>query len=408
MKWCAGQEDEWRQIIENIAWEQNLSNPEIIEKDAVQSMFLNRLSQSSLSYVFKGGTSLSKVYGIINRFSEDIDISMTHKATQSERSKVKKEIISIANNLGFSLLNSNDIYSNRHYNKYEFAYDSLFNLPIEIIIETSLFHPIFPFKKLPVKCIVSDYCESMGINPPINLNSVNTIMRVQSLDRIFIDKVFAICDYMLQGINERHSRHLYDIAKILPYINIDEDLNKLINEVRDERMTSSNNLSAQPKYNIPELLKEMIQSRYYEKDYNLLTKSILYEDVSYDEAVKQGIALIANMNLFEYKRNYTTYLEEFPNFDDLVSIKQLSDWRDISKNSDGMPSFERRGKDGSLYKVYLNYMSPNKRKIELSGSKRILLLKDGEPISVRNNIDAIISDCRKSEGDDPQGQGCGR
>ena len=28
------------------------------------------------SLVFKGGTSLSKVYGVINRFSEDIDLSL--------------------------------------------------------------------------------------------------------------------------------------------------------------------------------------------------------------------------------------------------------------------------------------------------------------------------------------------
>ena len=30
--------------------------------------------------VFKGGTSLSKVYGAINRFSEDVDITLNYRA----------------------------------------------------------------------------------------------------------------------------------------------------------------------------------------------------------------------------------------------------------------------------------------------------------------------------------------
>ena len=50
------------------------------------------------------------------------------------------------------------------------------------------------------------------------------------------------------------------------------------------------------------MLKEIISSRFYEADYNNITKKLLYEDVSYDEAIKNGIAKVADMDIFEYKR----------------------------------------------------------------------------------------------------------
>ncbi len=52
--------------------------PVIVEKDLWVCWLLGILFQSSFrdAIVFKGGTSLSKVFGVINRFSEDIDLSL--------------------------------------------------------------------------------------------------------------------------------------------------------------------------------------------------------------------------------------------------------------------------------------------------------------------------------------------
>ena len=60
----------------------------MVEKDTIQSMILLRLSNSDVPFVFKGGTSLTKAYGIINRFSEDLDISMDIDPTESERKSI--------------------------------------------------------------------------------------------------------------------------------------------------------------------------------------------------------------------------------------------------------------------------------------------------------------------------------
>src|SRR3990167_11179039 len=52
---------------------------EIVEKDYWVVWILERLfslDQLKSYLTFKGGTSLSKIYGVIDRFSEDIDLSI--------------------------------------------------------------------------------------------------------------------------------------------------------------------------------------------------------------------------------------------------------------------------------------------------------------------------------------------
>ena len=60
---------------------QRLGTPLInVEKDFWVCWTLNtlyhRLPENGPRLLFKGGTSLSKAYGLINRFSEDIDITV--------------------------------------------------------------------------------------------------------------------------------------------------------------------------------------------------------------------------------------------------------------------------------------------------------------------------------------------
>lgn len=70
--------DERRLYIEQAAIQKNIS-PVILEKDCFVCLLLSLLFESEFadSLVFKGGTSLSKVFGAINRFSEDIDLSLS-------------------------------------------------------------------------------------------------------------------------------------------------------------------------------------------------------------------------------------------------------------------------------------------------------------------------------------------
>ncbi len=63
----------------NAAERAGISNPAIVEKDFWVCFMLDYLFHKSpwpRSFIFKGGTSLSKAYHVIERFSEDIDLIM--------------------------------------------------------------------------------------------------------------------------------------------------------------------------------------------------------------------------------------------------------------------------------------------------------------------------------------------
>lgn len=126
MSWYSEYRREWKEIIETVARECKRAEL-MVEKDALQSMFLLGLSKTDLPFVFKGGTSLSKAYGLINRFSEDIDLSMNRKLMQSERKASKECIVEIAKSQGMELANPDQIKSRYDYNRYVFHYDSLFS-----------------------------------------------------------------------------------------------------------------------------------------------------------------------------------------------------------------------------------------------------------------------------------------
>ena len=65
--------EEFSDLIREVAGDIDV-NPALVEKDYWIMHSLYSLQQMEFSFQFKGGTSLSKGHGIIERFSEDIDI----------------------------------------------------------------------------------------------------------------------------------------------------------------------------------------------------------------------------------------------------------------------------------------------------------------------------------------------
>lgn len=61
----------------------------MIEKDYYVTMILRLLSSEMPFVVFKGGTSLSKCYKVISRFSEDIDVTVDQNLSQGLKKKTE-------------------------------------------------------------------------------------------------------------------------------------------------------------------------------------------------------------------------------------------------------------------------------------------------------------------------------
>lgn len=97
-------------------------SPEAIEKDYYVTFILRYLARKLPYIVFKGGTSLSKCWKVIDRFSEDIDITIDEAISQGQKKKVKEILVEATDALGMKALNLENTRSRRDYNKYEIAY----------------------------------------------------------------------------------------------------------------------------------------------------------------------------------------------------------------------------------------------------------------------------------------------
>ena len=105
----------FRTIVEQVA-EESGKNSIVIEKDYYVTMILRLLSEQLELCVFKGGTSLSKGFHVINRFSEDIDITFKEHIGESRRKKLKNVVLKgISEELEMPIANWNETQSDRNY-----------------------------------------------------------------------------------------------------------------------------------------------------------------------------------------------------------------------------------------------------------------------------------------------------
>ena len=286
----------------NLVTNKNGIRPEIVEKDYYVTMILRLLSERLPFIVFKGGTSLSKCHKAIKRFSEDIDITIDTTISQGQKKKVKEAIEEVSAILGLSIPNIDKTRSRRDYNRYEIEYnpidelDDVAVLPA-VILETSYTAISFPVSELPVHNYIGDmmveetpdYIEKYALSP--------FTMKVQDISRTLADKVFAICDYYLQNKTEKHSRHLYDIYKLLPHVPQDDSFKKLVKEVRQVRALSPVCSSAKQDVDVVDLLKRIVSENVYKSDYENITENLLEEDLKY-ETVIPALKQIAENGMF--------------------------------------------------------------------------------------------------------------
>lgn len=123
-------------------------------------------------------------------------------------------------------------------------------------------------------------------------------MNLQSISRTYIDKVFALCDYYMQGKSKRYSRHLYDLYKLKECVTFDEEFRRLIGEVRKHRENMKICPSARKDVNIPALIHEFCEKEFYRQDYIDITEYFVDDNVEYRQAVDEILAL-ADSGMFD-------------------------------------------------------------------------------------------------------------
>lgn len=208
-------------LIDTISERTNIRR-DIIEKDYYVCMVLKELAskqEAGLKSYLKGGTALYKILGNLNRFSEDIDLTVDVTGlTNTQKSKMLKKSTKEFCCLEYiedSLRNANSLTSVYQYKPLtEIGIDPLqrfgkvkvesTSFTISEPVETHMIYPLL-FQKASSneRNILESIFETKGIR-------IATI----TLERIFIDKLFAAESSFLKRKFYDVSKHLYDIYQL--------------------------------------------------------------------------------------------------------------------------------------------------------------------------------------------------
>jgi predicted nucleotidyltransferase component of viral defense system len=209
---------------------QQMGIPEIyVEKDYWVTLALYNIFSSEVGSqaVFKGGTALSKCFGTVQRFSEDIDIVILKAENETGnqlKNKIKKisevvaavlpeiEVLGITNKFGM-------IRKTAH--SYQKNFEGEFGQVRDIIILESTWLGSFePYTTATVCSFVSEMMNKTGQSALIeDYNLLPFQVQVLSKERTLCEKImslvrFSFTENPIVDLNNK-IRHIYDIHKLL-------------------------------------------------------------------------------------------------------------------------------------------------------------------------------------------------
>jgi predicted nucleotidyltransferase component of viral defense system len=195
---------------------------EFVEKDYWITLVLSRLAKSKYvdESVFKGGTSLSKGYNLIERFSEDVDIAIINDKGKTGN-EIKTIIRTIEKELTLDLaeLEMDGVTSKgSRFRKSVFEYVSTEknNQNNKLIVEINSFANPFPFQRLTIKSFVFEFLMQTGNEKYIEKHDLQPfVVNVLSKEQTLLEKTvslirFSFEDNTVESISKK-IRHFYDL-----------------------------------------------------------------------------------------------------------------------------------------------------------------------------------------------------
>ena len=197
-----------------------------IEKDYWISRSLKMLSQSrdvDLA-VFKGGTSISKAYGLGSRFSEDIDVAITEDSFRTD-SQTKALISRISRTMSNGLTEV-EMPDTRKFSKYRKVYCSYPMIkdanvlgaikPGLIQLELVSFANPYPYRKVKIGSLLRDFLVQSGKEDLVEKYGMEEFeVNVLDIKRTATEKLVSLlrhslADDYIPGLKSK-IRHFYDL-----------------------------------------------------------------------------------------------------------------------------------------------------------------------------------------------------
>ena len=249
------------ELILNINSRTGIRN-DILEKDYYVCLVLKELAskQKKLQAYFKGGTAVYKILDHMNRFSEDIDLTVKvneNESNNSNKTRLKKSSLGYDID-GLELMSKETVDKKGSITSF-YKYESLFSLnelfkSERIQIEATSFTVSEPVSTYIIEPLVYKYAtdeEKSILKEKYNISEFE--IEIIKLERIFIDKIFAVEFYYERKMYEDVSKHLYDISVMIRNDDIKQllrnksELNKLIGYKRKEEKSRLGGISESKK-----------------------------------------------------------------------------------------------------------------------------------------------------------------
>ena len=229
----------------NAADRAGISNPAIVEKDFWVCFTLDYLFHKSpwpQFFIFKGGTSLSKAYHVIERFSEDIDLIMDWRLLGygihepwEERSKTKQDKFNKK-----AVADASEFLTKTFAPQMEKDMSSMIGRAVSVKMDpddkeqctVSFFYPhVFNTNDLrqEIRLEIGPLAEWVPSHPvtisstaaeqfPNTFKQSGTVVSVVDVERTFWEKVTILhktaSSYEQKGIPIRYARHYYDLYQM--------------------------------------------------------------------------------------------------------------------------------------------------------------------------------------------------
>lgn len=240
--WLTLSKEEQVELFTQIGVKTNLP-PQAVEKDAWVSLMLRMIFTSELAnhLIFKGGTSLSKAFNLIQRFSEDIDLGIDRQYLGLEGDLTKGQIRKlrrachkfVSQNLVelltkqlitygvddtlYEVVVENTQVSDQDPETIKVNYQSLFSemsyLPKRVLIEVSARSLIEPNQEVGLKSLIDEHY------PKADFVEGEFVVNTTNPQKTFLEKLILLHEEFEKPAEKirhlRMSRHFYDIGQIL-------------------------------------------------------------------------------------------------------------------------------------------------------------------------------------------------
>ena len=152
--------------------------PEFVEKDYWICRILQNLSRNPAAEktVWKGGTSLSKAYGLIARFSSDVDFAILGEGLSQNQQKKLVARIGHESTAGMEEVEKPDTVKNNRFRKTYHIYRSVLDginrgmsnvMSNQVIVEINTYGNPYPYERREIKPFITEMMERRGLNDMI-------------------------------------------------------------------------------------------------------------------------------------------------------------------------------------------------------------------------------------------------